>query len=171
MDNIYSAYHYSCKTKEDREACQKYAEEAKKYSVDIFNVLYPVGSIYISTTETCPLAELGIGTWELVAEDRVLQGAGTRGAVGTELAESLPNITGNSGTMSGTTTGGTSGQNQFGALSIEKGASSNGATHSAASGNIPYAVTLNASNSSSTYQDNAPVQPDAYLVNIFRRVE
>ena len=95
--------------------------------------------------------------------------------MGSVKAESLPNITGNSGTMSGTTTGGTSGQNQFGALSIEKGASSNGATHSSASGNIPYAVTLNASNSSSTYQDNAPVQQEAiqypYFIQVATGVE
>lgn len=158
MDNIYSAYHYSCKTKEDREACQKYAEEAKKYSVDIFNVLYPVGSIYISTTETCPLAELGIGTWELVAEDRVLQGAGTRGAVGTELAESLPNI---KGTVGAYTAGTPSG------AFYTEGSSSKG---SAQDGTDSISK-MDASRYSSTYQDDAPVQPDAYLVNIFRRVE
>lgn len=167
MDNIYSAYHYSCKTKEDREACQKYAEEAKKYSVDVFNVLYPVGSIYISTTETCPLAELGIGTWELVAEDRVLQGAGTRGTVGTELAESLPNITG-----SVDSTGGGAGfANTSGALLSGTGTFKANASSSGSYGGITFTLNMNASNSSSTYQDGAPVQPDAYLVNIFRRVE
>ena len=29
----------------------------------LLNALYPVGSLYISTTSTCPLQTLGIGTW------------------------------------------------------------------------------------------------------------
>lgn len=35
--------------------------------------VYPVGSLFISTTDTCPIANL-FGTWEKVSEGRVLQG-------------------------------------------------------------------------------------------------
>ena len=35
--------------------------------------IYPVGSLYIGTTDTCPIANL-FGTWEKVSEGRVLQG-------------------------------------------------------------------------------------------------
>ena len=127
----------------------------------LLDVIYPVGSIYITTNATCPIADLGIGTWELVAEDRVLQGAGTRGAVGTELAESLPNITGLFGydVYSKTASGAFYKPNTG-----DKRAGTGGD-----SGSKGADTAFDASLSSSTYQDNAPVQPDAYLVNIFRR--
>ena len=129
---------------------------------NLLETIYPVGSIYIGTMNICPLSAL-FGTWQLVAQDRVLQGAGTRGSVGSTLNESLPNIKGSftadrdfvtsvsgcfkKGTRSGTgyNTGGTS---------------------SSSSTNV---LNYNASESSSTYQDNAPVQQDAYLVNIWQR--
>lgn len=122
----------------------------------LLDTLYPVGSIYITTTTTCPLEALGVGTWELVAEDRVLQGAGTRGAVGTTLEESLPNIKGeatktNSALVSG---------------AFYKGGTTTNSGYGSDSG---AALLFDASLSSSTYKDGAPVQPDAYLVNIFRR--
>ena len=130
----------------------------------LLEVIYPVGSIYITTNATCPIADLGVGAWELVAEDRVLQGAGTRGAVGTELAESLPNITGGYTDISSKPNIEPSGR---GAIK----ATYDGYWGYTGTGNKVYNGNLdfNASRSSSTYQDNAPVQPDAYLVNIFRR--
>lgn len=126
----------------------------------LLEVIYPVGSIYITTNATCPISDLGVGTWELVAEDRVLQGAGTRGAVGTELAESLPNITGRV-----TETYVWVGGKAEGAFELEDGLAIGGTGNDKTSKNIK----INASRSSSTYQDGAKVQPDAYLVNIFRR--
>lgn len=126
----------------------------------LLDMIYPVGSIYITTNATCPIEDLGVGTWELVAEDRVLQGAGTRGAVGTELAESLPNITGRV-----TETYIWVGGKAEGAFELENGLAIGGTGSDKTSKNIK----INASRSSSTYQDNAKVQPDAYLVNIFRR--
>jgi hypothetical protein len=128
----------------------------------LLDVLYPVGSIYITTNAACPLSTLITGsTWVLVGQDRVLQGAGTRGAVGTALNESLPNITGvftsgNNGWENGTGTGAFSSTSDIG---YHFGGSPGGGK----------GIIFNASNSSSTYQDDAPVQPDAYLVNIYRR--
>lgn len=133
----------------------------------LLNVIYPVGSIYITTNATCPISDLGVGTWELVAEDRVLQGAGTRGTVGTELAESLPNITGQGFWIHSTV------EEQFtGALYINKNDSGeyNKNQNVTNNGGEDYSpVRFDASRSSSTYKNGAPVQPDAYLVNIFRR--
>jgi hypothetical protein len=131
----------------------------------LLNVIYPVGSIYITTNSTCPIADLGVGTWELVAEDRVLQGAGTRGAVGTELAESLPNITGDVLPYSGA---GLCRDNGTYEGVFKQGSITAGATLQNVGGGSS-SIGFDASRSSSTYQDNAPVQPDAYLVNIFRR--
>lgn len=133
----------------------------------LLGAMYPVGSIYITTNATCPIADLGVGTWELVAEDRVLQGAGTRGIVGTTLNESLPNITGNyNGSQYRLSD--SAGNASSGALYPES-ASSSISTYQAGSATGTNSIGFDASLSSSTYQDGAPVQPDAYLVNIFRR--
>lgn len=130
-------------------------------TLTLLELLYPIGSIYIGTMNACPLQSLGVGTWQLVASDRVLQGAGTRGSVGSTVNESLPNITGEFGTLNNTNVqptgcfdyGTTSTRNQGGSSAIQ----ANG-------------ITIDASRSSSTYQDDAPVQQDAYLVNIWERV-
>ena len=35
-------------------------------TLSLLNLLYPVGSIYIGTMNACPLATLGVGTWQIV---------------------------------------------------------------------------------------------------------
>lgn len=147
----------------------------------LLGVMYPVGAIYITTNATCPIEDLGVGTWELVSQDRVLQGAGTRGVVGTTLGESLPQHTHTRGTMNIT--------GHIGTTSSYGTTYASGAFYNASGTNIDSAgagnknkpridfdaskswtgATSNASGS--TYQDNAPVQQDAYLVNIFRRIQ
>lgn len=147
--------------------------------VDILNAMYPVGAIYIGTMQACPLATLGIGTWQLVAQDRVLQGAGTRGAVGTTINESLPNIKGCANfARVGDSAGGTSGGINYnqngntGALKATKsiGTNENLASISRTGGNLFSGIDFDASQSTSTYQDDAPVQQDGYLVNIWERI-
>lgn len=140
-------------------------------TLSILEMLYPVGSIYIGTMSVCPLQTLGVGTWQLVATDRVLQGAGTRGNVGGTISESLPNITGN-----------VSSPKQLIAnynLSTANGAFSSGGQYGNSNSIIlpndktssyQALVNFNAHNSNATYQDNAPVQQDAYLVNIWERI-
>ena len=155
--------------KGDKGDAGKDGKDAESFDAKGFlNLIYPVGSIYISTTSTCPIASYGVGTWELVGKDRVLQGAGTRGNVNATINAGLPNITGSytpktsnddtwsSGTYSGALYQLTSGQ---------KGASS-----SDYSTNVQYGVGFDASRSNSIYGKSTTVQPDAYLVNIFRRI-
>ena len=141
-----------------------FSEFDTMFAPALLKTLYPVGSIYITTNSTCPMETLGVGTWELVAADRVLQGAGSRGVVGSTLEESLPNITGYLGTamkITATTGGGVfAGSNDF--ASTSKAGSSSGINQGT--------ISFDASNSSAVYQNNAPVQPAAYLVNIFRRI-
>ena len=143
-----------------------YATE--ELGVSLLDVLYPIGSIYITTNVACPLSTLIAGsTWVLVGQDRVLQGAGTRGVVGTTLNESLPNIRGK------VRNGGVNQQSYSWAMNGE-GAFFNNYTSiqskaTTAGSQVNCGVDFDASRSSPTYQDNAPVQPDAYLVNIFRR--
>ena len=131
---------------------------------NVLETIYPVGSIYIGTMSVCPLSAL-FGTWALVAQDKVLQGAGTRGSVGSTLNESLPNIVAGNLLHSDSADGTISG-----AIETTRSTDSNEAKFP--NSNRSYATTgvrINASIGSSTYQDNAPVQPDAYLVNIWQR--
>ena len=137
-------------------------DDSSTLVVDILNSLYPIGAIYIGTMATCPLSVLGIGTWQLVAQDRVLQGAGTRGAVGSEIDESLPNIKGEYNVWWSTV-------NTLSGVFYGSNQTSNASGSGGTSGTFYDKVLFNASRSSSTYQDNAPVQQDGYLVNIWER--
>lgn len=140
--------------------------------VSILELLYPVGAIYIGTMATCPLQLLGIGTWQLKATDRVLQGAGTRGSVGSTVNESLPNITGNTitSTVSNSPEGGSTVHTNTVDGAFRKGNAFNSMNGGNAMTMTSYAGTFDASRCSSTYQNNAPVQQDAYLVNIWERI-
>ena len=142
-------------------------EDTTSPIISILDSLYPIGAIYIGTMAACPLATLGIGTWQLVAQDRVLQGAGTRGTVGTTINESLPNITGTAQTApgkSGYTMSGAFGQYSTSTTQVyASGAASSSVTNQ-------YGIDIDASRVSSAYQNNAPVQQDGYLVNIWERI-
>lgn len=120
--------------------------------------LYPVGSIYIGTQSTCPLASLISGsTWELVAQDRALWG-GNGSNANTTIAAGLPNITGTAYGPSGTHADGAFTVNPV--VGLDGGNSSN-----IREGNLSF----NASLSNSIYGNSNTVQPPAYRVNIWRR--
>lgn len=134
----------------------------------VLAILYPVGSVYIGTQSTCPLATLISGsTWELVSSGRVLQGADNDHAAGTTIAAGLPNITGS------IFTGGTYGSSIF--LS-SSGFVQNGSNSGWRTSTVQYSetgasdtVSFDASRSSSIYGQSNTVQPPAYVVNIWRR--
>lgn len=137
-------------------------------TLTLLEALYPVGSIYIGTMATCPLATLGVGTWQLVASDRVLQGATDGSVVGTTVEAGLPNITGNiRGLLNHTQFQGT------GAISssLLSGSAYSGYVNN--SGNYASNIqntNIDASRSSSIYGNSSTVQPPAYLVNIWERI-
>lgn len=142
-------------------------------TLSLLNLLYPVGSIYIGTMATCPLATLGIGTWQLVASDRVLQGAGTSGTVGSTVEQyvKLPNINGSVGGFCGLQIGSQD------TMSYINGAfyrdTSAYAKMNNGSGDQANALGFDASRSSSVYSGDGTdtkIQPPAYLVNIWERV-
>ena len=157
---------YDAIVTKDRDTLYNITDDANP-TLSILEMLYPVGSIYIGTMSVCPLQTLGIGTWQLVATDRVLQGAGTRGNVGDTINESLPNhkhvetFVFSEGLR---------------ALASVYGAQATGGNAKSIGQNITHtsndrvdkALTWGADNA--TYQDNAPVQQDAYLVNIWERI-
>lgn len=127
------------------------------YVHNILSTIYPIGSIYIGTQETCPLASLISGsTWVLVATDRALWG-GNGSNANTSIEAGLPNITGsfNPG---------------------EYNPQASGAFYSTQNGSREYSseyqghrISLDASRSSPIYGRSNTVQPPAYRVNIWRR--
>ena len=137
-------------------------------TLSMLELLYPVGAVYFGTMSVCPLQALGVGTWQALPQDKVIQIAGTRGSVGDTLNESLPNITG-SITNCANQMKGTTNPSSSGALSINKTTTTYGG-YGSDNGNSITTINLDASLSSSTYQDNAPVQQDAYLLNGWRRI-
>ena len=116
--------------------------------------VYPIGSLYIGVTETCPIASL-FGTWEKVSEGRVLQGASGEQVVGDVVEAGLPNIT---GTMTNAYRGSVTG------AFVYDGQSSNGGDDKTTSH-----VKFDASKSNEIYGKSDTVQPPAYLVNIWKR--
>jgi hypothetical protein len=134
--------------------------------VTILEALYPVGSVYITTANTCPLSALISGsTWELVSSGRVLQGADSSHSAGTTIEAGLPNITGSTDLSSDVAFRNTENKNGCFYLDTTK-------HHSY----VPYGygeqssfLGFNASRSSSIYGNSTTVQPPAYVVNIYRR--
>lgn len=135
-------------------------------TLTLLELLFPVGAVYFGTMSTCPLQTLGVGTWQALPPDKVIQVAGTRGSVGDTLNESLPNIKGEIKYICATAVQTTS-DNAFEFISQETGTNKNTTT---GGGENMFNVAFNASRSSSTYQDNAPVQQDAYLLRGWERI-
>ena len=127
---------------------------------------YPVGSIYQSVNSTSP-AQLFGGTWEQIANDRVLMGASSSHAAGTTAEAGLPNITGTVYEF-GNRSGPNNVTGAFAKVSeMERiptvGEILDGYT-STSSWN------MDASRSSSIYGKSTTVQPPSYYVYIWRRV-
>ena len=122
--------------------------------------VYPVGSLYIGVTETCPIANL-FGTWEKVSDGKVLQGATSSQVPGETVDAGLPNIKGlvdGVGRDNGTTASGA-----FYTRNSTSGACSS-------TNYNYYGLTFDASRSNPIYKDDCDtVQPPAYLVNIWKR--
>lgn len=141
-------------------------------SADSALAAYPVGSIYQSTARTSPAALFG-GSWQEIAQNRVLMGAGTGYTAGSTVEAGLPNITG-SFTTKTTDVGGSPFSGDANVLSAkgslafsEKSTSYGGYTgHSGSQYNIQF----DASRSNPIYGRSYTVQPAAYYVHIWKRV-
>ena len=141
-------------------------------SADSALAAYPVGSIFQTVSTTSPAALFG-GTWEQIAFNRVLMGAGTAYTAGSTVEAGLPNITGSFTTKS-TDVGGSPFSGDANVLSAngslafsEKSTSYGGYTgHSGSQYNIQF----DASRSNPIYGRSYTVQPAAYYVHIWKRV-
>lgn len=131
---------------------------------DIIQAIYPIGSIYIGTQSTCPMAVLiPNSTWDLVAVNRALWGGNGTNA-NTEIAAGLPNITGTLGGAAYTKYSG--GYSWTGAF-VNKG-DVHQIGHDGAYGQFRN-TQFDASKSNSIYGNSDTVQPPAYVVNVWRR--
>ena len=127
---------------------------------------------WISEDPTSPAALFG-GTWQEIAQNRVLMGAGSGHAAGSTVEAGLPNITGSFTTKS-TDVGGSPFSGDANVLSAkgslafsEKSTSYGGYTgHSGSQYNIQF----DASRSNPIYGRSYTVQPAAYYVHIWKRV-
>lgn len=119
--------------------------------------IYPIGSLYIGTTDSCPIANL-FGTWEKVSVGRVLQGVKGDQIAGETVEAGLPNIVGRIGAIgkkNAVYEGAFYYDGKGGTLSNE--------------GEADYNAGFDASKSNPIYGNSDTVQPPAYLVNIWRR--
>ena len=124
-------------------------------------IAYPVGSIYQSTQATSPAALFG-GTWQEIAQNRVLMGASYAHAAGTTVEAGLPNITGSF------VANVRNGRNAVsGAFTASDRTGTTGADNSDAG---IYTYSLDASKSNAIYGRSSTVQPAAYYVHIWRRI-
>ena len=130
-------------------------------SADSALAAYPVGSIFQTVSTTSPAALFG-GTWQEIAQNRVLMGASYAHAAGTTAEAGLPNITGsfvaNVHYMQ---------HEVSGAFTAGDRITSTGANNGDA--NV-YKFSLDASKSNAVYGRSSTVQPAAYYVHIWRRV-
>lgn len=129
----------------------------------MFNAMYPVGSYAFGVMPT-------IGTWEEVVGDRALW-LKNDADDGTEIEQELPNIKGtldlymSNGTsliVDGTATGAL--YKTGDKLKYPAGVTPGG------SNNYPRSFGVDASRSSDVYKDGANVQPNAYVMKVYKRV-
>lgn len=143
--------------------------ESDSLLTTMLQALYPVGSIYIGTQASCPLASLISGSsWSLVAQDRSLQGSSTNHTAGSTIAAGLPNITGRFRTSGGTGSYRTIFTEISGAFYGDSSQSGRGGTSSETENGYIY-LNIDASRSNSMYGNSTTVQPPAYVVNVWRR--
>lgn len=125
---------------------------------------------WVSEDPTSPAALFG-GTWQEIAQNRVLMGASYAHAAGTTVEAGLPNITGQIGDgktqYSGVQCGGL--QNGTYITGAYRGTYLGEASWQGAGDGI-YSIKFDASRSSAIYGRSNTVQPAAYYVHIWHRV-
>lgn len=141
-------------------------------SADSTLAAYPVGSIFQTVSTTSPAALFG-GTWQEIAQNRVLMGASYAHAAGTTVEAGLPNITGSliETSNNGKTSPFRGNKNailSIGAFAVTE-VSSPYCGFAGYEGSA-YDISFDASHSNPIYGRSSTVQPAAYYVHIWRRV-
>lgn len=131
---------------------------------------YPVDSIFQTVSSTSPAALFG-GTWQEIAQNRVLMGASYAHAAGTTVEAGLPNITGSlieAEAESSPFRGSKASLSKSGALKFTE-VNTDWGGYSKLSGSA-YNIKFDASLSNPIYGRSTTVQPAAYYVHIWKRV-
>lgn len=139
-------------------------------SADSTLAAYPVGSIFQTVSTTSPAALFG-GSWQEIAQNRVLMGASYAHAAGTTVEAGLPNITGSlieTEAESSPFRGSKASLSKSGALKFTE-VNTDWGGYSSLSGST-YNINFDASLSNPIYGRSYTVQPAAYYVHIWRRV-
>lgn len=138
---------------------------------------HPVGSIYQTISPENPAVTFGGGTWEKIAQDRVLMGASDTHPAGTTVEAGLPNIKGSFEArphMSGNKfVGGsiTGGDGKLFAHSIQTSNNLNNSMTETGNAYKSDVVFFNASASNSIYGASTTVQPPAYFTYTWLRTD
>lgn len=139
-------------------------------SADSTLAAYPVGSIFQTVSTTSPAALFG-GSWQEIAQNRVLMGASYAHAAGTTVEAGLPNITGSlieTEADSSPFRGSKASLSKSGALKFTE-VNADWGGYSRMSGST-YNINFDASLSNPIYGRSYTVQPAAYYVHIWKRV-
>lgn len=138
---------------------------------------HPVGSIYQTISPENPAVTFGGGTWEKIAQDRVLMGASDTHPAGTTVEAGLPNIKGSFEArphMSGNEFVGdsiTDGDGKLFAHSIQTSNNINNSMTETGNAYKSDVVFFNASASNSIYGASTTVQPPAYFTYTWLRTD
>ena len=145
------------------------ANDVSSAITNMLKTLFPVGSIYIGTQSTCPLATLISGsTWTLVGQNRALWG-GDGSNANSNISAGLPNITGKF--TARCLMHDTGGQSEQGALYRADTGTWSQAAGGTDWGGTGQGIGLDASRSNGIYGASSTVQPPAYRVNVWRRTK
>lgn len=138
---------------------------------------HPVGSIYQTISPENPAVTFGGGTWEKIAQDRVLMGASDTHLANTTVEAGLPNIKGSFEArphMSGNEFAGgsiTGGDGKLFAHSIQTSNNINNSMTETGNAYKSDVVFFNASASNSIYGASTTVQPPAYFTYTWLRTD
>lgn len=140
-----------------------YWDEVSGTPTNLVDMIYPVGSIYISVNNTDPSVLFG-GTWSAVPDGFYLRASSSDG--GTLLNEKLPNV--KSTTAISSYSYGTKTNGQYGIVEIRNANNSAGSMAGGSGANhADYHIDLSKGNS--IYEDDAHVQPKSIKVFMWQR--
>ena len=138
------------------------ADAIKTLIADVLAEDHAKIKFWVSEDPTSPAALFG-GTWQEIAQNRVLMGASSTHAAGTTVEAGLPNITG-----SFVANVRSDKQETSGAFTASDRIAVTGRSDSGGAG--AYKFSLDASKSNAIYGRSSTVQPAAYYVHIWHRV-
>lgn len=133
----------------------------------LLSSMYPVGSLYIGTQATNPMASLISGsTWSLVSAGKALWTGNGQAGSGTTANSSYANAKANTTIAAGLPDHKHAVSKQYGTTDQASGNGVDGTSHNV--GTMSFTCG-NASANNAIYGASSTVQPPAYVVNVWRR--